>query len=90
MCTCHFCNTEKGGVTPISVEGVIGTGLHYFFPNRTLSKPTFSILGSKRSTHSFTPEMGFDSIQKNQKIATGSDKLGISGVGGDVGGNQIT
>ena len=68
MCTCHFCNTEKGGVTPISGEGVIVTGSHYFFLERTLSKPTFSISWSERSTHSFTPEMGFDSIQKSQKL----------------------
>ena len=67
MCTCHFCNTEKGGVTPISGEGVIGTGLHYFFLERTLSKPTFSKSWLERSTYSFTPEMGFNSIQKSQK-----------------------
>ena len=68
MCTCHFCNTEKGGVTPISGEGVIVTGSHYFFLERTLSKPTFSISWSERSTHSFTSEMGFDFIQKSQKL----------------------
>ena len=41
--TCHFCNTEKGGVTPVSGEGVIGGGPNDIVPKRTLFKPTFSI-----------------------------------------------
>ena len=42
-CKCHSCNTEKGGVTLISGEGVIGGGQSDIVPKRTLSKPTFSI-----------------------------------------------
>ena len=43
MCTCHFYNTEKGGVTHLYGERVIGGGSIGFVSERTMSKPTFSI-----------------------------------------------
>ena len=68
MCTCHFCNTEKGGVTHISGEGVIGGGSNDNVPKRALSNAIFSIKLLARSAHSFTPETGSDFIQKSRKL----------------------
>ena len=68
MFTCHFCNTEKGGVTRISGERVIGGGSNDTVPKRTLSKPTFNQNLFARSAHSFTSEMGSDFIHKSRKL----------------------
>ena len=49
----------------ISGEVVIRTGSTGFVLEKSLSKPTFSIMVSARSTLSFTPEIGFNLIGKN-------------------------
>ena len=67
-CTCHFCNTEKGSVTHISGEGVIGGSSNGFVSERTKSKHTFSIPVSMCLIQPYTPEIGTKVSRKTQNL----------------------